>query len=72
MLLLFLSLESTKTYKDIFFLCLPLLLSLPFSHSQNMGFQSGSVVKNLLANERDAGLIPGSGRSAEEGNSNTL
>ena len=29
-----------------------------------------SLVKNLPANARDAGLIPGSGRSPEEGNGN--
>ena len=33
-----------------------------------MGFPGGSAVKNLLANARDAGLIPGLGRSPEEGN----
>ena len=32
----------------------------------------GSVVKNLPANARDAGLIPGSGRFPGEGNDNPL
>ena len=35
-------------------------------------FPRGSVVKNLPADVRDTGLIPGSGRSPEEGNSNPL
>ena len=35
-------------------------------------FRGGSVVKNLLANAGDAGLIPGSGRSPGEGNGNPL
>ena len=33
-------------------------------------FPRGSVVKNPLANAGDMGLIPGSGRSPGEGNSN--
>ena len=37
-----------------------------------MGFPSGSVVKNLLANAGDAGSIPGSGRSPGERNGNLL
>ena len=40
-----------------------------------MGFPGGSVVKNPPANagdSRDAGLIPGSGRSPGEGNGNPL
>ena len=32
------------------------------------GFLGGSVVRNLPANARDAGLIPGSGRSPGEEN----
>ena len=32
----------------------------------------GSVIKNLPANARDAGLIPGSGRSPGVGNANPL
>ena len=36
------------------------------------GFPDGSVVKNLPANAGDTGLIPGSGRSPREGNSNPL
>ena len=31
--------------------------------AQVQGFPGGSVVKNSLANARDMGLIPGSGRS---------
>ena len=40
-----------------------------------MGFSSGSVVKNPLANAgdtRDVGAIPGFGRSPGEGNGNQL
>ena len=35
-----------------------------------LGFPGGSVVKNPPANARDAGLIPGLGRSPGEGNGN--
>ena len=35
-----------------------------------MGFPGDSVVKNLSANARDMGSIPGSGRSFGEGNGN--
>ena len=35
-----------------------------------MDFPCGAVVKNLPANAGDMGLIPGSGRSPEEGNGN--
>ena len=38
----------------------------------SVGFPGGSVIKNLLANAGDAGLIPGSGRCPGEGNSNPL
>ena len=37
-----------------------------------IGFPGGSVVKNLPVSAEDAGLIPGSGRSHGEGNSNPL
>ena len=37
-----------------------------------LGFPGGSVAKNLTANARDAGSIPGSGRSPGEGNGNPL
>ena len=37
-----------------------------------MGFPGGSVVKNLLANAGDKGLIPELGRSLGEGNGNPL
>ena len=36
------------------------------------GFPDGSVVKNLPANVRDTGSIPGSGRSPGEGNGNPV
>ena len=36
------------------------------------GFPGDSVVKNLLANAGNAGLIPGLGRSPGEGNGNPL
>ena len=35
-----------------------------------MGFPSGAVVKNPLANAGDAGSIPGSGRSSGAGHGN--
>ena len=38
----------------------------------SVGFPGGSVIKNLLANAGDAGLIPGSGRCPGKGNSNPL
>ena len=37
-----------------------------------VGFPGGSVVKNPMANARDVGSIPGSGRSPGEGNGKTL
>ena len=37
-----------------------------------MGFPGSSVVKNPPANAKDAGLIPGLGRSPGEGNGNPL
>ena len=37
-----------------------------------LGFPVSLVVKNLLANARDADSIPGSGRSPGEGNGNPL
>ena len=37
-----------------------------------MGFSGGSAVRNLPADVRDAGLIPGLGRSPGEGNGNPL
>ena len=37
-----------------------------------MGFPGSSEVKNPPANPGDLGLIPGSGRSPGEGNSNPL
>ena len=36
--------------------------------SEQWRFPGGLVVKNLTAKVGDAGLIPGSGRSPEEGN----
>ena len=37
-----------------------------------LGFPGGSVIKNLPANARDMGLIPGLGRSPREVNGNPL
>jgi len=37
-----------------------------------LDFPDGSAIKNPPANAGDAGLIPGSGRSPEEGNGNPL
>ena len=39
---------------------------------ESWGFSGGSVVKNLPANARDAGLIPGSGITPAEGNGNRI
>ena len=39
---------------------------------QWLTFPGGSAVKNLPANARDEGLIPGLGRSPGEGNGNPL
>ena len=36
------------------------------------GFPGSSVIKNLPASAGDADLIPGSGKSPEEGNNNPL
>ena len=41
-------------------------------HLWSVGFPGGSVVKNLPANPRGAGLIAGWGRSPGEGNGNPL
>ena len=38
----------------------------------DLDFPGGSVVKNMLADTRDTGSIPGSGRSPGEGNGNPL
>ena len=40
--------------------------------SNKVGFPSDSVVKNLPANARDVGSIPGSGRCPGIGNGNLL
>ena len=37
-----------------------------------LGFPGSSVIKNLPASAGDADLIPGSGKSPEEGNNNPL
>ena len=39
------------------------------THSKELGFSGGSVVKNPPANAGDVGLFPGPGRSLEKGNS---
>ena len=52
--------DSYTSYQKRHFLCVV------------MGFPGGAVVKNLPANARDAGLIPGSGRSPGVGNGNSL
>ena len=58
-----------------------IIYSLLFLHQYNMynvgtivhvGFSGGSVVKNPPANAGDSGSISGWGRSAEEGNGNSL
>ena len=45
---------------------------LMFDITFNMGFRSGSVVKNLPTNSRDTSSIPGSGRFPGEGHGNPL
>ena len=42
------------------------------SHVALEGFLGGSLVENQLANARDVGSIPGSGRSPGVGNGNAL
>ena len=45
------------------------------NYSQNGGYSDGAVIKNLPANAgdaRDAGLIPGLGKSSVVGNGNPL
>ena len=41
-------------------------------YKKDMGFPSGTEVKNLPANAGDVGSVPGSGRSPGEGNVNPL
>ena len=43
-----------------------------YPSSKLLGFPGGSVIKNPPANAGDAGLIPGLGRSPEDGNANPL
>ena len=53
------------THSDISMVYLQLLSAI-----DTLGFPGGSVVKNLLANTEDAGLIPGLGRVPRGGNGN--
>ena len=48
------------------------MLSSRFLYDPNGGFPGGSVVKNLPTKAKDASLVPGSGRSPEEGNGSPL
>ena len=50
----------------------PLHIHRTTGYEAHKGFSSVSVVKNLLANAGDAGLIPGSRRFPGEGNHNPL
>ena len=43
---------------------------IPWTEEPEKGFPGGSEVKGSACNERDLGLIPGSGRSPGEGNGN--
>ena len=45
---------------------------LPTRHFASRGFPGGSDGKESACNAGDPGLIPGSGRSPEEGNGNPL
>ena len=47
-------------------------LSSSSSRDNIADFPGGSVIKHLTANAANAGSIPGSGRSPEEGNGNPL
>ena len=47
-------------------------LLVPVAISSPRGFPGGSLVKNLLANYGNAGLIPGSGRFPGQRNGNPL
>ena len=76
--LLWNSISGLHWYIDIFSECDPLdQVFQAFSATiciliSFMSFPGRSVVKNLPANARDVGLIPGSGRSPGEGNSSPL
>ena len=50
----------------------PFLGSFHKPHQASQVMKNGSVVKNLPLNTRDAGLIPGLGRSPGEENGNPL
>ena len=64
------------TSDAVFIYCMPgaepsnLLFSLSLIrwNGHHLGFPGGTVVKNLSANARDTGLIPGSGRYPGVGN----
>ena len=67
--------KCTSWRKSVFFFFYCTIHVSALCPSYIRGFPGGIVVKNLPADAgdaRDAGLIPGSGRSAGEGNSNPL
>ena len=72
--------SSSSSYLEIEVIIRPIAKSIWYFHKKankyhciaNMYFLVGSVVKNLLANAWDAGLIPGLERSPGEGNGKPL
>ena len=56
--------------KKMFFIAFFFFLT--FSTGSSLGFSGGSAGKNLPANAGNMSPIPGSGRSAREGNGNVL
>ena len=58
----------SNTYLILYFLLTCILLKEIQIGGDDLGFSDDAVVKNLPAHARDAGLIPGLGRSHGEGN----
>jgi len=60
-------------YSSLCYILIPCCLSVLYMLMCNLlGFLGSAVVKNLPANARDMGSIPGLGRSPGEGNGNPL
>ena len=58
--------------EDFLMLNLSILLQFLTYVCMNLCFSDGSAVRNLPANARDVGLVPGLGKSPGEGNGNPL